>query len=1773
MVSPLELLPNTYRPFFGKFSSLTPAQKALIQPILNGQDVILQTGTGSGKTEGVLAPATERLIVSSDHFTILYIVPTRALALDMNRRIAPLYKQLGLKSGIRTGDGKTLKDRKPHLLILTPESLDVLLGSQNADNKYFLKHVRIMIIDEVHMFLHDERGCQLSYLRHRLTMQSIGAVQTVALSATLSDLEEVTSFFKLSKPFYYKQSATRKLQPCWVHLEDEDQELIPFFDDLFLHWGCQKLLVFANSRKKCEQLFHLLNQEGVFAQHTLLHYSNLSTKERRSIESAFRNRKKSVCIATSTLEMGIDIGDVDGVVLIGPPPSTMAFLQRIGRGNRRQQHVNFWGICYGVHAKEQLVRFLALFELAQKNQVEKLPLVDHYSVMCQQILSCLYAKKVVSLSALNGLFQQQPEDWHSIFHEMVAKNWLKAMLQPGLFHGGWRYWRALQKQQIWSNFPPAEEEYDVILEDEKIAVLPLLAVRELEIGDLVQLTGKVLQVLRIEEKKTSQEVLVEESNLPATKEILWIGCGIPTSFDVAQKMGEILLGKEDPPGLLSRTRKLLEGARTLIESSISSPSGLRMYQLQNGTYRYDTFLGSTGNFIIYHQIKHQLTSKIEGLSVTYDELGIECNVWIPFESLKFPDTIPLFQEWISSHLPLLRKAFSWNTWIHWLPEEHQRTEISSYLLDQGVLAFFTHYHNDPKMLTPPKYLSNNKPAAAPDILLKGKPWSVEQEKQEWGQLAFPAIPSTSSQSLSLTATQIQGYVSHKLCPRLALFQHLDYTVASHPRLCDNDQETQAKRQQGIAFKKQVIEKLQKTKSVRRETSTFTWQEAIKEVIFTQQPLFLERIKLEVDHYLRGSPDLIYFKHEGSHLCLEVWDIKNGESFTYAQKWRIAFYAYLLESLLKKESFLLPVTVSDIGGLVYTHVDKEKLFQRTPFSLTHYKSWIPRLITQWKKDSTQDFAAQNYSMDSHCTSCHYFSYCYQETLFKTPAEQQAIISLGIESNDFPKNSKHWFFLKYDKEQIRWQCWENKESIRERYMRLNEYPNKTTFQEAVVKSLHNDWCRSIEQGKNPHFLIYEPAEWHYFQSDFQSTPLQSLWAMHSSWTSIQSILKKHFLWPIFGELTAAQVALCLGLVSDTPHALSFFHRESPTQISFDLYRHIWSWCLSQIKSRRTVSFDFHKPHSVPLISAYIAIQHREKECRSHGILEFQKNPLSHRVENFRAIGPLTFLGFALDSRQKCFQFSMEATATVAKFRVGDFLKLSPIQNSQIQEGFSVILESYSPEKGILSVRPLSQKIILNKQQLYALDENAADWNAPKIERALTLLKNPKFRPELLQMLLGHGKSGSHNGMHWLEQWYASHAQKACLNPLQREALMLPFRENIALIEGPPGTGKTHLLVWTLIALVAHAHASGRPIKILVTAQTHQAIDQILKKVAITLSSTNVNQVSLWKYGRYDHVLFPTLGIRLLQEATPLSQKSSLILGATGFGIYELLEKKNFPQLFDWVVFDESSQVLPSYALLSLIFGKANALFYGDTQQLPPVLMGNYDHTVFAPRSILQELITRYGPQKRIRLNETYRMNEEICGFSSQHWYEGELHSAVSKKNQKIKLDNYPLFHDLLDDFLNPAKSMIVVQLNHEGCGQSSQEEALWIAKAVKRLVLDYSVSIDEIGIISPHRLQNNTIVCALKEAMPSTLKLPKIDTVERMQGLEFDIVIFSAAASDKDIIHSTFLKDYRRFNVALTRARKKFLFVASSLFFESFPTTEKALITQSPFEDFLNVAKLK
>ena len=216
----------------------------------------------------------------------------------------------------------------------------------------------------------------------------------------------------------------RGIVPHLVHMKSEE-DILDLLCDLHHVWEYRKILMFANSRGRCDRLSALANRQGPFRGVAELHYSNLKPKERRGVEDRFRGRNLSLCIATSTLELGIDIGDVDGAVLFEPPDSVSAFLQRIGRSNRRQSSTHFWGICRGERAGVQLLRFLGQMQLARRGTVEKPPPNAFPSVLVQQILSCLYEKKKISPGAMQNLFPECALDLELILPSMEKQGWLR----------------------------------------------------------------------------------------------------------------------------------------------------------------------------------------------------------------------------------------------------------------------------------------------------------------------------------------------------------------------------------------------------------------------------------------------------------------------------------------------------------------------------------------------------------------------------------------------------------------------------------------------------------------------------------------------------------------------------------------------------------------------------------------------------------------------------------------------------------------------------------------------------------------------------------------------------------------------------------------------------------------------------------------------------------------------------------------------------------------------------------------------------------------------------------------------------------------------------------------------------------------------------------------------------------------------------------------------------------------------------------------------------
>src|SRR5262245_31864393 len=700
-VSPLQQLPNTYRAFYGAFPTLHPFQIEVITPLLQGHDLILQAATGSGKTEAVLAPCLERVLGTEGTTRVLYVVPTRALAQDLRRRLEPaLHDRLGLRLGIRTGDVKRLPAGSADVLLTTPESLDVMLGSPNREVRDLLQRVNVLVIDEVHQFLAGYRGRHLAYLVQRLAQRGQQHLQKIALSATMAEPEAIKMAFGFRLDTVWVRSGVqRQIQPRLVHLQREGEELVAFIDDLVERFGHRKLLLFANSRSHCDRLFALLHHQGHLQATTYLHYSNLKPRQRQEVERQFQRRTQALCIATSTLELGIDIGDVDGVVLYEPPESVTTFVQRLGRANRQAHHTTFWGICRGPRAGEQLLQFLALYQLAQQGVVEARQPGDLPSVLVQQVLSCLYEQKSLASATLHTVFPQQATALHTLLPALAARAWLRRTAGHGAqasWRGGWRYARALRARQIWSNFPDTEVVYILEVDTEAVADVPVSVVRQLAIGDEVDLAGRRLRILDVQdgERKVVRATPVQ---VETAKELLWLGSGAPVSWEVAQAVQQLLNSADVMqdatllPGLFARPRALLQRQVQRAQRRVVWQNGVEVSRTPQGLYRYATYLGSLGNLILQRTITAYYESQLEDLSCTADALAVECTHLIDLQPLPLPVDRTALAAWVAQHLQALQAFLPLNTFCQALPRTILVAEIMDWLWDERLSQAFARY--------------------------------------------------------------------------------------------------------------------------------------------------------------------------------------------------------------------------------------------------------------------------------------------------------------------------------------------------------------------------------------------------------------------------------------------------------------------------------------------------------------------------------------------------------------------------------------------------------------------------------------------------------------------------------------------------------------------------------------------------------------------------------------------------------------------------------------------------------------------------------------------------------------------------------------------------------------------------------------------------------------------------------------------------------------------------------------------------------------------------
>lgn len=318
------------------WSTLRPTQLQAIDPILDGRNALLLAPTAGGKTEAAAFPVLSRMLTERwDGLSVLYVCPLRALLNNLEPRLRHyaglVGRSVGLWHGdVGAGDRSRILRQPPDILLTTPESLEAVLISRRVDHRVLFAGLRTLVVDELHAFAGDDRGWHLLAVAERLARITGRPIQRIGLSATVGNPEDLLDWLT------FGEGGTVVGQPAPPAGGDVMLDHVGSLENASivlsrLHRG-EKRLVFCDSRSKVERLGSLLRTAGV---RTFVSHSSLGIDERRRSEEAFATGDDCVIVATSTLELGIDVGDLDRVIQLDAPSSVSSFLQRMGRTGRR----------------------------------------------------------------------------------------------------------------------------------------------------------------------------------------------------------------------------------------------------------------------------------------------------------------------------------------------------------------------------------------------------------------------------------------------------------------------------------------------------------------------------------------------------------------------------------------------------------------------------------------------------------------------------------------------------------------------------------------------------------------------------------------------------------------------------------------------------------------------------------------------------------------------------------------------------------------------------------------------------------------------------------------------------------------------------------------------------------------------------------------------------------------------------------------------------------------------------------------------------------------------------------------------------------------------------------------------------------------------------------------------------------------------------------------------------------------------------------------------
>ncbi|WP_440950645.1 DEAD/DEAH box helicase [Methanosphaerula subterraneus] len=655
------------------WTNLRPIQIDAIFAVFESTNhLVISANTAAGKTEAAFLPILSKIVDNQDMgIGAIYVGPLKALINDQFQRLERLCDLSGIPVFKWHGDISSDKKKKflknPRgVLLITPESIESLFINHSDDLSHLFSGLSYIVIDEMHSFIGIERGAHLRSLISRATAFSFAPVRIVGLSATFGDTNLVKQWLMPNNPEsveiiddpnndrnirYLIKGYLLGIEDPKVRSEEEvNNSSQDISNDLIKYFYRHSSLVFINSRESLEEMTDLvrrkLEREGK-PDFFRIHHGSLSKTEREDAELQLKTNSLTSCFTSSTLEMGIDVGNISRIGQVGAPWSVNSLVQRLGRSGRGEGESSEMIMFITEYESDDLIKRLfpdliqaiAMSELMFERWYEPSNSdYKYYSTFVQQILSVIKEKGGINLLHLFEILIKKgtftfltKEEFISILRTMKESDLIE-QTPDGLLILGLEGEMIVKSMEFYAVFQTTSE-FDVIHHGRKIGSIPYTP--GLEVRKYLILAGKRWEIESIDFKK--KEILVIPSR--AAKVPKFKGASFSDIHPrIREKMRDILLSNQKIPYLDRKGREMLQMARNAAQNaSLLSKN----YVVDGKDIFWFTWTGTA---------KNRTLAKI---GAQYGGFDIEdCEIALKFSGAKIENVIKFFSG-IEENMPSL----------------------------------------------------------------------------------------------------------------------------------------------------------------------------------------------------------------------------------------------------------------------------------------------------------------------------------------------------------------------------------------------------------------------------------------------------------------------------------------------------------------------------------------------------------------------------------------------------------------------------------------------------------------------------------------------------------------------------------------------------------------------------------------------------------------------------------------------------------------------------------------------------------------------------------------------------------------------------------------------------------------------------------------------------------------------------------------------------------------------------------------------------------------